>query len=214
MPQPFPDRKKWPQRKSSSRFLPKWIWQLCSEKDVCPCLWTCPFPPSQFPGSAVLYAVCLGRELTVTCPTGNGDGWETNPPRLLFAKAWAFSITFPLSYLKFNTPMVWVFPFLSVEARSAAALTCTCICIFTWTLLRLQDQIFQKHFVRIEITKRKSIVNKPLFWIHGFIFQALLYILFPVRCAGDYTVLKNEIFYRLWFWLSIFAFCVHPAKVN
>lgn len=129
-------------------------------------------------------------------------------------RAWTFSITFPLSYLKFNTPMVWVFPFLSVEARSAAALTCTCICIFTWTLLRLQDQIFQKHFVRIEITKWKSIVNKPLFWIHGFIFQALLYILFPVRCAGDYTVFKNEIFYRLWFWLSIFAFWVHPAKVN
>lgn len=152
MPQPFPDRKKWPQRKTSSRFLPKWIWQLCSEKDVCPCLWTCPFPPVRFPGSAVLYAVCLTvwvGSWESRVPQATGMGEKQNRQGCYSQRTWAFSITFPLSYLKFNTPMVGVFSFLSVEARSAAALTCTCICIFTWTFLRLQDQKFQKHFVHI-----------------------------------------------------------------
>lgn len=152
MPQTFPDRKKWPQRKRLSRSLLKWIWQLCLEKDVCPCLWTCPFPPLRFPGPALLFTVCLTvwvGSWRSCVPQAVGMGEKQIHQGCYSQRARDFSITFPLSYLKFNTPMMGVCPFISMEVRSAAALTCPCACIFTWTLLRLEDQKCQKHFAGI-----------------------------------------------------------------
>lgn len=76
--------KKWPQRKTALRPPLKWIWQLCSEKDVYPCLWTCPFPPfSILMAGVTFYSMsdCLGREQPAHDFESNGDGWETIPPK-------------------------------------------------------------------------------------------------------------------------------------
>lgn len=123
MPQTFPDRKKWPQRKRLSRSLFKWIWQLWLRKDVCPCLWMCPFPPFTIPRTRVTFTVCLTVWLGSwrSCvPQAVGMGEKQIHQACYSQGGWVFSITFPLSCLKFNTPMMEISPFISVEVWSAS----------------------------------------------------------------------------------------------
>lgn len=153
MPQTFPGRKKVaPEEKSEQVFAKMDLTALLRER--CLSLFMdMSFSSLMIPRTSVTFSCvsdCLGSE-----PEGRVShrqwGWVRNKSTAAASRkrARVFSITFPLFYLKFNTPVMGVFPFISMDIGSVAALTCTCICIFTWTFHRLKHQKCQKPFASI-----------------------------------------------------------------
>lgn len=95
------------------------------------------FPPLMIPRPGITFTVCLtvwlgSRRSCV--PQAVGMGEKEIHQGCYSQGARVFSITFSLSYLKFNTPMTEVSLFMPVEVRSVSVLTCTCTYIFTRAL--------------------------------------------------------------------------------